>query len=137
MDPQENTKLVQQGYQYFKNGNIPALLDILSDTVEWVFPDLKGVAVTGARRGRKEVAEFYTTLAETQETLSFEPREFIAQGDKVVVLGHYSFRVKATGKIFESDWAEVFTIKNGKIARFQEYANTAAAIGAYQTALAA
>ena len=137
MDPQENTKLVQQGYQHFKSGNIPALLDMLSDNVEWVFPELKGVAVTGTRRGRKEVADFYAKLAETQETLSFEPREFVAQGDKVVVLGHYSFRVKATGRQFESDWAEVFTIKNGKIARFQEYANTAAAIVAYQTALAA
>lgn len=137
MDPQENTKLVQQGYQHFKSGNIPALLDILSDNVEWVFPDLKGVAVTGTRRGRKEVADFYAKLAETQETLSFEPREFVAQGDKVVVLGHYSFRVKATGRQFESDWAEVFTINNGKIARFQEYANTAAAMVAYQTALAA
>jgi uncharacterized protein len=137
MDPQENIKLVQQGYQHFKSGNIPALLDMLSDTVEWVFPDLKGVAVTGTRRGRKEVADFYTKLAETQETLSFEPREFVAQGDKVVVLGHYAFRVKATGRKFESDWAEVFTIKNGKIARFQEFANTAAAIDAYQTALAA
>jgi len=137
MDPQENTKLVQQGYQHFKSGNIPALLDMLSDNVEWVFPELKGVAVTGTRRGRKEVADFYAKLAETQETLSFEPREFVAQGDKVVVLGHYSFRVKATGKQFESDWAEVFTIKNGKIARFQEYANTAAAMVAYQTALAA
>jgi len=137
MDPQENTKLVQQGYQHFKSGNIPALLDMLSDNVEWVFPELKGVAVTGTRRGRKEVADFYAKLAETQETLSFEPREFVAQGDKVVVLGHYSFRIKATGKQFESDWAEVFTIKNGKIARFQEYANTAAAMVAYQTALAA
>jgi len=137
MDPQENTKLVQQGYQHFKSGNIPALLDMLSDNVEWVFPELKGVAVTGTRRGRKEVADFYAKLAETQETLSFEPREFVAQGDKVVVLGHYSFRVKATGRQFESDWAEVFTIKNGKIARFQEYANTAAAMVAYQTALAA
>ncbi len=137
MDPQENTKLVQQAYQLFKAGNIPALLDMCSDTVEWVFPELKGVAVTGTHRGRKGVADFFTKLAQTQETLSFEPREFIAQGDKVVVLGHYAFRVKATGKQFESDWAEVFTIKNGKVARFQEYANTAAAIVAYQTALAA
>jgi len=137
MDPQENTKLVQQAYQLFKAGNVPALLDMLSDTVEWIFPDLKGVAVAGTRRGKKEVADFYTKLAETQETLSFEPREFVAQGDKVVALGHYSFRVKATGQQFESDWAEVFTIKNGKIAGFQEYANTAAAMVAYQTALAA
>ncbi len=137
MDPQENTKLVQKAYQLFKERNIPALLDMCSDTVEWVFPEIKGVAVTGTRRGRNGVADFYAKLAETQELLSFEPKEFVAQGDKVVALGHYSFRVKATGKQFESDWAEVFTIKNGKIARFQEYDNTAAAAVAYQTALAA
>jgi ketosteroid isomerase-like protein len=137
MDPQQNIKLVQQCYQNFKSGNIPALLDLLDDSVEWQLPDLKGVAVSGKRRGRKEVANFFTTLAQTQETLSFEPREFVAQGDKVVGLGHYSFRVKATGQAFESDWAQVFTIKNGKIARFQEYADSAAAVFAYQTAIAA
>lgn len=137
MTPQENTKLVQQAYQYFKTGNVPALLDLMSDTVEWRLPDLKGVVVSGTRHGRKGVADFFTRLAETQDTLSFEPREFVAEGDKVVVLGHYSFRVKATGQQFESDWAEVFTIKNGKITQFQEYANTAAGMVAYQTALAA
>lgn len=137
MDPQENTKLVQQGYQHFKSGNIPALLDMLSDTVEWIFPDMEGIAIGGKRRGRKEVADFYAKLAETQELLSFEPREFVAQGDKVIVLGHYSFRIKATGQQFESDFAEAFNIKNGKVTRFQEYCDTAAAEVAYRTARAA
>ena len=137
MDPQENIKLVQRCYQNFKTGNIPALLDLLDDSIEWQLPNLKGVAVSGKRRGRKEVTEFFTTLAQTQETLSFQPKEFVAQGDKVVALGHYSFRVKATRQDFESDWAQVFTIKNDKITRFQEYADSAAAVFAYQTAIAA
>jgi ketosteroid isomerase-like protein len=72
-----------------------------------------------------------------QETLEFEPREFIAQGDKVVSLGHYRWRVKTTGREFSSDFAHVFTVRDGKIVSFQEYTDTASAARAYQKSAAA
>jgi len=52
-------------------------------------------------------------------------------------LGTYSFRVKATRREFTSDFAHVFTIQNGKIARFQEYMDTAQVGIAYQQKAAA
>lgn len=137
MSPQDNVKIVQDGYERFKTGNIPSLLEIMSDRVEWMIPEVPGVPVSGTRNGREGVADFFAKLNETQELISFEPREFIAQGDKVVVLGRYSFRVRATRQQFESDWAHVFTIQNGKVVRFQEFADTAAVAVAHRKVAAA
>ena len=53
-------------------------------------------------------------------------REFVAQGDKVVVLGHYVWHVKATGKEWESDFVHALSVRDGKMTRFQEYTDTAA-----------
>ena len=76
-------------------------------------------------------------MARDQEVLEFEPREFIAQGDKVVSLGNYRWRVKDTGREFKSDFVHIFTIRDGKIVRFREHLDTAAAAAAYKKAMRA
>lgn len=128
----KNTQLVQQAYADFKSEDIPAVLKLLSDDVEWIFPKIEGVPYSGKHQGREEVGQFFTTLGDSQEVLEFEPRKFVAQSDKVVALGHYAWRVKATGKEFASDFAHAFTVHEERIARFQEYADTDAAADAYR-----
>jgi ketosteroid isomerase-like protein len=137
MSEQENTALVQQAYNNFKTGNIQGLLGLLSDDVEWQLPEIENVPFAGKRTGRSAVGEFFASVAETQEVLQFEPREFVAQGDKVVSLGRYRWRVKATGREHGSDFAHVFTIRNGQVVGFQEYTDTAAAAKAFQKAMRA
>ena len=99
MSEQENIAIAQQGYNNFKTGNIGALLDQLSADITWQLPEIKGVPLAGRRTGRDGVADFFATVARDQEVLEFEPREFVAQVDKVVSLGHYKWRVKETGRI--------------------------------------
>lgn len=103
MNEQENTRLAQQAYERFKTGDIQSLLDLYADDVEWELPAIESVPFTGKRQGRAAVADFFQAVNEAQEVLSFNPQEFIAQGDKVVVLGNYSWRVKATGREYSSD----------------------------------
>ena len=134
MSEQENTKLVQRVYGNFKGGDIKSLLDSLSDDVSWQLPEIENVPFSGKRQGREKVAQFFTSVAESQEVLQFEPQEFIAEGNKVVALGHYSWRVKSTGRVFTGNWAHVFTVQEGRIVAFHEYTDTAAAAGAYQRA---
>jgi uncharacterized protein len=132
MSEQDNVGVVQQAYGNFKSGDIEALLGQMSEDVDWRLPDTEGVPFAGARRGRGQVAEFFSTLADAQDTLAFEPREFVAQGDKVVALGQYKWRVKKSGREYGGDWAHVFTIRDGKIVGFHEYMDTAAAEGAFK-----
>jgi uncharacterized protein len=126
MSEQENTGLVQRDYSHFQSGDIPALLDSLSEDVEWVTTELEGVPVGGTWRGPEQVGQFFQTLGDTQEVRQLELREFVAQGDKVVTLGHYAWHVKSTGREWESDFVHVLTVRDGKVTRYQEYTDTAA-----------
>jgi ketosteroid isomerase-like protein len=137
MSEQENTQIVRQAYASFKSGDIEALLGLLSDDIKWQLPETEGVPFAGQRQGREQVAQFFATLADAQEVRQFEPGEFVAQGEKVVALGHYLWRVKSTGREYGGDWAHVFTIRDGKITGFHEYTDTAAAAAAYQKARSA
>ena len=110
MGEQENTALVQQAYGHFRGGDVPAVLEALSEDVEWTSPEFEEVPVSGTWRGREGVGEFFRTLSDTQEVRQLELSEFVAQGDKVVALGHYAWHVKSTGRGWESDFVHVLTV---------------------------
>lgn len=137
MSEQENTALVKQAYEKFKTGDIQGLLNLLSEDITWQLPEIESVPFSGRREGRAQVGEFFSLLAEDQDTLQFEPREFVAQNDKVIALGTYNWRVKATGREYGGEWAHVFTVRDGKITGFHEYMDTAAATAAHQRAASA
>jgi ketosteroid isomerase-like protein len=80
---------------------------------------------------------FFQKVNEISEFASFEPREYVAQGDRVMALGSYRAKVKSTGRIYECDWAMAFTVENGKVTEFQEYTDTAAIAAALPAASAA
>src|SRR5262245_40570360 len=64
-------------------------------------------------------------VADTTDFKSFEPQEFVAQGDQVVVIGRYAARMKPSGQSISSGWVMLFTIRNGKVVRFREYTDSA------------
>lgn len=132
MGERENTELVQQAYQHFKNGDIQSVLGLLSEDVEWTLFEIEGVPFSGTRRGPERVGEFFSEVFDTEEVLHFEPRELVAQGDKVVALGNYAWRVKSTGLEYETDFVHVLTMRDGKVARYQEFMDTAVVGGAYR-----
>jgi len=43
----------------------------------------------------------------------------------VVALGHYSFRAKATGRAYDTDWAMVWWFRSGKVVKFQLHDDSA------------
>ncbi|MCB1025736.1 MAG: nuclear transport factor 2 family protein [Acidobacteria bacterium] len=130
----ENIELVQQAYGYFGSGNIDGLIGLLTEDVKWTIPEVEGSPMDAVTNGRENVREFFGTLASTEEFSAFEPREFIADGNKVVVLGHSAGKVIETGRTFSSDWVQVFTVENGKISVFHEFFDNAEVARAYQKA---
>lgn len=137
MNEQENIKIVQRTYELFKSGDIETLLNMYSDDVSWQLPEMENVPYAGKVNGRESVTDFFSRLDAAEENLTFETTEFIAQGDKVVVLGNHSWRVKATNKEYASDFAHVVTVAGGKITGFQEYMDTAVRSKAHTAAQAA
>jgi ketosteroid isomerase-like protein len=132
MSEQDNVEVVKRAYSNFKTGDVGALVEQLSEDVEWRLPEIQGAPFAGARKGRGQVSEFFTSLADSQEVVSFEPREFVSQGDKVVALGTYNWRVKQNGREYGGDWAHVFTVRGGRIEGFHEYMDSAQAEAAFR-----
>jgi ketosteroid isomerase-like protein len=134
---EQNKSVVNQAYSNFKSGDINSLLGLMADDVAWTLPQMEGVPFAGARTGRESVGEFFATIDSSQETLRFDPRQLIAEGDTVVALGNYQWKVKSNSREFGGDFAHVFTIRDGKIVAFNEYMDTAACRDAYQKAMSA
>jgi ketosteroid isomerase-like protein len=105
-----------------------------ADDVEWPQPGpTEALPWAGTRHGRAQVAQFFTAVDETLEFLQFEPREFLAQGDKVVVFGYERALAKPTNRTFESEWVMVFTLRAGQVVRFRAHHDTAAMVIAFRS----
>ena len=134
---EENLDVIRRGYEAFGRGDINALLESFDEQVNWVTPGPPELATSGNRTGRQAVAQFFTAVNDTFEIQRFEPREFLAQGDRIVVLGSETARVRATGKVLELDWVHVFALRNRKVIAFQEFFDTAAVVAAMSASHAA
>ncbi|RVA20535.1 hypothetical protein EN935_33520, partial [Mesorhizobium sp. M7D.F.Ca.US.004.03.1.1] len=69
--------------------------------------------------GHAGLADLLETASKSIET-STEPREFVAQGDRVLVVGVATGRIKATNKTFEDDWICAITVRDGRLAKIRE-----------------
>ena len=66
-----NTKIVQDVYEFFRGGDIKALLNLLSDDIEWQLPEIENVPFAGKRRGHEQMGQFFASLVDTQEVQHF------------------------------------------------------------------
>ncbi|MDF3832122.1 nuclear transport factor 2 family protein [Cupriavidus basilensis] len=118
--------IVQAAYAAYGRHDVNAILDLVADKVDWKLVGPPQIPYTGQRNDKAEVATFFTQLEQTDDTLLFEPREFIESGDHVVVLGFLRGTARAEGKLIETEWVHVFTVVDGKIRRWRGFADTAA-----------
>jgi uncharacterized protein len=132
MSVQQNVQIVKDAYAAFGRGDIQGLLALFAEDVEWITPG-EGLPVAGTYRGLAKVAGFFQKVSEMFEISFFEPREFVAQGDRVLVLGFDRGKVKATNRAFEGDWAVAFTVQNGKVTSVREYLDTLALARSFET----
>jgi len=124
MSDQQNLDVVRRAYECFGKGDIQGVLNQLAENVAWETPGAPSVPYAGRFQGRGQVAKFFEGLGKTAQFTTFEPRQFVAQGDVVVALGHYAGKGLVTGRAFATDWAMVFTVQNGKVTKFHEYFDT-------------
>lgn len=125
MHEQENVRLARQGYQEFIDGDIESILNRNTEDSLWIYPGPPDqVPYSGIFQGREQVARFFARLNETLDLTSFEARDFVPYGDRVIVIGHQAGKVRATGTRFEEDWVHICTYRNGKVARWQAFIDT-------------
>ena len=98
---------------------------------------MENTPFNGKISGKENLVNWITAYSEAEEMTVFEQDEFIAQGDRVVMLGHCETRTKSTNKEYATNLVHIMTVKDGKVTGFLELFNTAAAEKAYTSVQAA
>jgi hypothetical protein len=96
-----------------------------AEDIEWIIPG-GDWPLAGTHRGHAGLENLLQKVNEAVETSFPEPPEFIAQGDRVIVVGVATGKIKATNKTFEDHWVFDITVRNGKLTHIREYIDTQA-----------
>jgi ketosteroid isomerase-like protein len=130
MSPEKNVQNVKDFFAAISRGDREGLLALVAEDIEWIIPG-EDWPLAGTHRGRAGLVNLFETASSSIET-STEPREFIAKGDRVLVVGFATGKVKATNKTFEDDWIFAITVRDGKLTHIREYVDTQALARASQ-----
>lgn len=120
----DNSATIKGVYAAFAKGDMPFLLALLAPDVRWT--EAEGGPYGGVSIGPKAVLEnVFMKIGGEWDGFSAVPAEFVAQGDTVVALGEYSGTYKATGKSFKAPFAHAWKLRDGLVAFFHQYTDTA------------
>ena len=131
MSTQENVQIVRDFFAAMGGYNKQDLLASSAEDIEWIIPG-EDWPLAGTHRGHAGLADLLQKAFEMMEISYPEPPEFVAQGDRVLVVGFAKGKVKATNKTFEDDWVFAITVRNGKLTNIREYIDTQALARASQ-----
>ena len=125
MSTQANVQIVKDFFAALGRGDKQGLLALSAEDIEWIIPG-EDWPLAGTHRGHAGLENLLEKVNETVETSFAEPPEFIAKGDRVLVVGFATGRIKATNKTFEDHWVFAITVRNGKLTNIREYIDTQA-----------
>jgi uncharacterized protein len=130
MSIQENVQTVKEFFAAMGRGDKQGLLAVSAEDIEWIIPG-KDWPLAGTHRGHSGLADLLQEASE-MEISSPTPPEFVAQGDRVLMVGFARGKVKATNRTFEDHFVFAITVRNGKVTNIREYIDTQALARASQ-----
>ena len=131
MSIEENVQIVRDFLAAMGGANKRDLLALVAEDIEWIIPG-EDWPLAGTHRGHAELAAVLKKASEEVEMTYTKPPEFVAQGDRVMVVGVATGKIKATNKPFKDEWVFDITVRDGKVTRIREYIDTQALARASQ-----
>jgi ketosteroid isomerase-like protein len=125
MSIEANIRIVKDFFAAMGGSDRAGLLALAAEDIEWIIPG-EDWPLAGTHRGHAGVADVQRKAFKGVETSFPEPPEYVAQGDRVMVVGVATGTIKATNKPFKDDWIFDITVRGGKVARIREYIDTQA-----------
>jgi ketosteroid isomerase-like protein len=133
MSIEKNVQIVKDFFAAMGRGDKQGLLASSAEDIEWIIPG-EDWPLAGTHRCHAGLADLLQKAFEMVEISYPEPPEFVAQGDRVLVVGFAKGRIKATNKTFDDHWVFAITVRNGKLTNIREYVDTQALARASETA---
>ena len=114
---------VEKMFAAFACGDLEKFRETVSEDTTWIYHGTKEIKKV-KYEGKDGATTFIRNILTYTEVLSFEPQQFIAEGNMVVVIGREHQRIKATGKELRQKWVQVYTVENNLITRMEEFATS-------------
>ncbi len=132
MANQRHVDRVKELYAAFQNADEPALLQCLTEDVEFNIPEMPGVPLGTSYHGKEGVTRFLTERGPVIQYTAFEPQRFLSDQEAVVVLGETAGQVIKTGRAFRYKWVQLFEFApSGLIRRLHEFLDTNVLVKAF------
>ena len=131
MNTEKNVQAVKDFFAAISRGDRDGLLALVAEDVEWIIPG-EDWPLAGTHRGHAGVADVLRKASAEIEMTYPQPPEFVGDGDRVLVVGIATGKIKATYKPFKDDWIFDIVVREGKMARIREYIDTQALARASQ-----
>jgi uncharacterized protein len=125
MSIEENVQVVKDFFAAMGSGDKQGLLSLVAEDIEWIIPG-EDWLLAGTHRGHAGLADVLQKASEEIEMTYPEPPKFVAQGDRVMVVGVATGKIKSTNRAFKDDWVFAITVQNGKVTKIREYIDTQA-----------
>jgi ketosteroid isomerase-like protein len=130
-DEARNVEILKQAYQRWhdtRGGSADHWMSICADNI--AFGSIAQGAVQGAHyltayQNRDALKDYFTGLSRDWEMIEYVAEHFVAQGDRVVMLGRCAWRYKKNGKVVSTPKADSWRFADGKAVEFYEYFDTA------------
>jgi ketosteroid isomerase-like protein len=121
-----NLNTIKGAYNAFATGDIPAFLGVMDPKIEWNeaenFPYADGNPYIGADA---IVQRVFARIGADWEYFTLSDHVYHVTLDAlVIVTGRYNAKHRVTGKVIRAQFTHMWTLKNGKITRYQQYADT-------------
>ena len=121
---EQSLDVVRGVYEAFGRGDVPAVLGAMADDIEW--HEAEGMPYGGVYHGGDAVAQnVFGPITQDIPDFAVKPEEFIASGDAVAAVVRYTGTGKGTGKQLNLPVVHIWDVRNGKIAQFRQFIDTA------------
>lgn len=118
---QENLDLLRRAYDYVERAGEVLPEAVHADFV-WDVTTFRGAIIPGTFVGVEEVNVWLAEWIGGFEEWSFDIEEVFDAGDRVIAIVHQRGRAKHGGPEVEMRFAQVWTFRDGLIARMEMYA---------------
>lgn len=123
MSHSRNYRTVESLYNAYAEGNLESFYKDLSPDLVWIECD--GFPTPGVFRNKEEVTDnVFRVLERDWSSWQYELEQLIDAGDSVVAVGSYQGTHGSTAKSFNARAAHVWQLVDGKIVRFEQFADT-------------
>jgi ketosteroid isomerase-like protein len=119
----EALKTVEKMFAAFGSGDLEKFKETVPEDTIWIYHGTTEIS-KAVFEGKEKAATFLHNILTKTEVLSFEPQQFICEGNMVVVLGQEHQKVKTTGKELKQKWVQIYTVENNLITRMEEFASS-------------